>query len=105
MVTDPLAPTKRRQKIPVTTPMKNTNPDLCGVILCDVLTLEHEAVHQVKCEAILLLDYVSMPDDMTRIAKVKGDALLYHDMAFINNHLKCVDLASRSCSKHGLICQ
>ncbi|CAL5051262.1 unnamed protein product [Urochloa decumbens] len=67
-----------------------------GVLLCDVLTWEREAAGQGKREAIPLLDYVPLPDYLIRTARFKGDARLYRDIAFLNNHLKCVDLGSLS---------
>ncbi|CAN6195489.1 unnamed protein product [Urochloa humidicola] len=67
-----------------------------GMLFCDVLEVEREAARQVQSEPIPLLGYVSLPDDLGRIAKLKGDARLYRDIAFLDGHLKCVDLSSRS---------
>ncbi|RCV29344.1 hypothetical protein SETIT_6G005500v2 [Setaria italica] len=80
-----------------------------GMLFCDVLRLEHEAARQAQGEAIPVaspscfiqkkaipvLGYVSLPDELRRTAK-RGDARLYRDIAFLDGHLKCVDLLSRS---------
>ncbi|CAN6329590.1 unnamed protein product [Urochloa humidicola] len=69
-----------------------------GMLICDVLQVERKAAawQEVQGDAIPLLGYVSLPDDLGRIAKRKGDARLYRDIAFLDGHLKCVDLSSRS---------
>ncbi|TKW08109.1 hypothetical protein SEVIR_6G007100v4 [Setaria viridis] len=67
-----------------------------GMLFCDVLRLEHEAARQAQSETIPVLGYVSLPDELRRTAKLKSDARLYRDIAFLDGHLKCVDLASRS---------
>nr|CAB3479687.1 unnamed protein product [Digitaria exilis] len=71
-----------------------------GVLFCDVLTLEREAAavaHQGEHnEAFPLVGYVKLPDELRRTARIGGDARLYRDMVFLGNHLKCVDLPTRS---------
>ncbi|KAF8712635.1 hypothetical protein HU200_028392 [Digitaria exilis] len=82
-----------------------------GMLFCDILTLEREAARQAESEAIPLLDhlkcgehnkalplvgYVKLPDELRRTARFRGDACLYRDMVFLDNHLKCVDLPTRS---------
>ncbi|KAF8712634.1 hypothetical protein HU200_028391 [Digitaria exilis] len=71
-----------------------------GVLFCDVLTLEREAAavaHQGEHnKALPLVGYVKLPDELRRTARFRGDACLYRDMVFLDNHLKCVDLPTRS---------
>lgn len=72
-----------------------------GMLFCDVLQLEPETAldleldeEQQRQAAIPLLGYASLPDDLRRMAKRSGDARLYRDIAFLDGHLKCVDLSS-----------
>nr|CAB3466260.1 unnamed protein product [Digitaria exilis] len=76
-----------------------------GMLFCDVLQLKPDAAIDLELEeleetqqskAIPLLGYVKLPDDLRRMAKRKGDARLYRDIAFVDGNLKCVDLSTRS---------
>jgi hypothetical protein len=60
-----------------------------GVLFCDVLTLGLEAKPQENLQAIPVLGYVPLPEDLRAPAIVRGgDARLFRDIAVLDGHLK-----------------
>jgi hypothetical protein len=68
-----------------------------GILLCDVLTVEREAVRRrrrvpLAGEPMPLLRYVTVPEPMLSNETLEGDARLYRDVAVVGGRLKYVEL-------------